>query len=62
MFYKKIPEAGMWKKYSNKKYKNPRSDQICKVLIASNRKSSVHNCLVEFFDGYKIITSKWNLF
>jgi hypothetical protein len=62
MYYKPIPLVGSVIKYSNKKARNPRSGQLCKILIASPRGASVHNCKVEFEDGYMMITSKWNLF
>lgn len=35
---------------------------MCRVLITSPQNAAVHNCLVEFEDGYRMITSKWNLF
>lgn len=62
MYYKPIPKAGEIKKYSNEKHKNPWSGQNCKVIISSPKSASVHNCLIEFEDGYRMITSKWNLF
>ena len=62
MFYKPIPKQGETYKYSNKKCENPRSGQLCKVIIGPNRRAVVHNCLVEFPDGFRMVTSKWNLF
>jgi hypothetical protein len=62
MHYKPIPKVGEVKRYSNKKYRNPRSGQRCKVLIVSRRTATMHNCLIEFEDGYKAVVSKWNLF
>jgi hypothetical protein len=62
MYSKPIPNVGEIKKYSNKKHKHPRSGQMCKVLIASYYNAGVHNCLVQFSDGYVMVTSKWNLF
>lgn len=61
--YKKpVPEVGKVYKYSNKKYKSVRSGQRCRVLVASHRSAAVHNCLVEFEDGFRAVVSKWNLF
>jgi hypothetical protein len=62
MYYKPLPVVGKYYKFSNKKANNPRSGQMCTVIISSNKNSATHNALVEFEDGYRMITSKWNLF
>jgi len=62
MGYKKpIPALGSICRYSNKKYKSPRSGQLCRVLVTSRRNAGVHNCLVAFEDGELMVVSKWNL-
>lgn len=62
MYYKPIPIPGKKYKFSNKKFGNSRSGQICTVLIVSPADAAVHNCLIEFEDGFQMVTSKWNLF
>jgi hypothetical protein len=62
MYSKPMPIIGKRYKYSNKKYNNPRSGEQCTVITASPRTAATHNALVEFKDGYKMITSKHNLF
>jgi len=61
-YQKPIPVAGEYYKFSNKKMANPRSGMLCRVLVAAEPVAGVHNCLIEFEDGYKMITSKWNIF
>jgi hypothetical protein len=62
MYQKPLPIVGKQYKFSNKKANNPRSGEICTVIVASPRIACVHNALVEFSDGYRMVTSKWNLF
>jgi hypothetical protein len=52
MYYKPLPVVGKYYKFSNKKANNPRSGQMCTVIISSNKNSATHNALVEFEDGY----------
>ena len=60
-FKKPKPIVGEIYKFSNKKHSNPHSGQVCTVLKVATGITN-HNALVECEDGYKVLTSKWNLF
>lgn len=59
-YTKSKPIIGQEYKFSNKKHNNEHSGQRCTVLKVAN--DTNHNALVKCYDGYLVITSKWNLF